>query len=135
MKPHISLITLGVQNLDTSTNFYRDLGFPVETSGDITFIKMPNIWLSLYPISELAKDASVSGERSGFAGFTLAHNVVTQEQVDTVFSQLRSLNVTIVDEPHPREWGGYSGYFQDPDGYLGEVAFNPFSPEIAVNEI
>jgi uncharacterized protein len=134
MKPHISLITLGVKNLQKSTQFYQSIGFPTETTGDITFIKMASVWLALYPLDELASDAGVANDKQGFAGMTLAHNVVSKEQVDQVFAELKQRKVTISDEPHQREWGGYSGYFADPDGYLWEVAFNPFAPQIAVNE-
>lgn len=132
MKPHISLITLGVRDVKTSADFYQKIGFPVEVTGDIAFMKLPSVWLALYPVNELAKDAGIPNDKVGFAGITLAHNVRSKEQVDTVFEDLKKLGVKITDPPHEREWGGYSGYFADADGYLWEVAFNPFSPEIAV---
>lgn len=134
MKPHISLITLGVKNVQESTEFYNKIGFPIDATGDITFIKMPNIWLALFGLEDLAKDANVASERNGFPGFTIAHNVISEEQVNSVINELREKGVEIVDEPHKRDWGGYSGYFKDLDGYLWEVAYNPFSPEIAVDE-
>lgn len=134
MKPNISIITLGVKDLQKATNFYKKIGFPTETTGNITFIKMPNVWLSLYGLEELAKEANVTNDKATFSGITLAHNVASKEQVDAVFATLNNLHVTITAQPTKREWGGYSGYFQDEDGYLWEVAYNPFSPEIAVDE-
>lgn len=134
MKPHISIITLGVNDLQESTDFYKRIGFPTDTSDGITFIKMPSVWMALYPIDALTADAGIENTKTGFSGFTLAHNVVSKEQVDTIFQDLEKHDVTITDMPHKREWGGYSGYFQDVDGYVWEVAYNPFSPEIAVDE-
>jgi uncharacterized protein len=134
MKPHISLITLGVADVKVSTDFYQKIGFPVEPTGDITFIKTSGVWLSLYGFNSLAEDAAAPAERSGFAGVTLAHNVISEAQVNQVIEEVRRAGATIVDEPHKREWGGYSGYFADPDGYRWEVAYNPFSPEVAVDE-
>jgi predicted lactoylglutathione lyase len=134
MKSHISLITLGVKDLEKSTSFYKTIGFPVEVADDITFIKMPNLWMSLYPLHKLADDAGVENNKSGFSGITLAHNVLSKDQVDSVFKELQKCEVNIIDKPHEREWGGYSGYFSDVDGYVWEVAFNPYSPEIAVDE-
>lgn len=132
MKPHISIITLGVSDLARATDFYAKLGFPAKQTDNITFMEMPSVWLALYPLEDLAEDAGVSVARSGFSGVTLSHNVGSEKQVDMVIEEVRSIGAKIVDEPHKREWGGYSGYFQDPDGYLWEVAFNPYSPEIAV---
>lgn len=134
MKPHLSLITLGVKDLNKSVDFYMKLGFPVEVTGDIAFIKLPTIWLALYGLEALAQDAGVANKKGEFAGITLAHNVISEAQVDQVIEEVRGLGATIVDEPHKREWGGYSGYFADPDGYLWEVAYNPYSPEIAIDE-
>lgn len=134
MKPHLSLITLGVKDVQRATEFYTKLGFPTEPSDEITFIKLPTVWLSLYGLDALAQDANVDSTRSGFSGMTLAHNVLSEKQVDEVIEEVRKLGAKITDEPQKKEWGGYSGYFQDTDGYLWEVAYNPFSPEIAVDE-
>ncbi|MCD8484364.1 VOC family protein [Candidatus Woesebacteria bacterium] len=135
MTPHISIITLGVKDVAASTEFYEKLGFPVEPSGKITFITTsPTSKLALYGLQDLAQDAGVEAQTGSFSGITLAHNVVSKEQVDAVIEEARNIGARITDEPHEREWGGYSGYFQDPDGYLWEIGFNPFDPEIAVDE-
>lgn len=135
MKPHISIITLGVKNVETATAFYEKLGFPVERNGAITFISTsPITKMALYGLEDLAEDAGVSTQTEAFSGVTLAHNVPSKEQVDKVMAEAKSVGAKITDQPRERDWGGYSGYFKDPDGYLWEIAFNPYSPEIAVDE-
>ena len=84
-------------------------------------------WLSLFPRGELAKDATVADDGQGFSGVTLAHNVGSKEEVDAVFSHAVSVGATAVKAPRDVFWGGYSGYFADPDGHLWEVAWNPFT--------
>lgn len=131
MKAKISLITLGVTDLKQSIIFYRDgLGFPThkytEEEG-VVFFKLEGTWLSLYPKTELAKDAKVSPFGSGFTGITLAHNVGSKKEVDEVFELALKAGGTGVKKPEDVFWGGYSGYFSDPDGYLWEVAYNPFT--------
>lgn len=127
MEPRISLITLGVADLARSTAFYRDgLGLPAH--GDfagVTFLKLQGTWLSLFPRDELAADAGIAGEGRGFAGFTLAHNVRSKEEVDAVLRQAVAAGATLQKPAQDAEWGGYHGYFADPDGYLWEVAWNP----------
>lgn len=127
MKPHISLITLGVADLERATQFYRDgLGLPVH--GDfpgVTFFALRGTWLSLYPREELASDAQTSSDGNGFRGFTLAHNVASKDEVDALLLRAQNAGATIQKEARDTEWGGYSGYFADPDGFLWEVAWNP----------
>lgn len=127
MEPRISLITLGVSDLARSTAFYRDgLGLP--TSGDyqgVTFFQLRGTWLSLYPREDLAADANVAVTRQGFAGFALAHNVRSKEAVEAVLQQAQAAGTELRKAGQDTEWGGYSGYFADPDGYLWEVAWNP----------
>jgi catechol 2,3-dioxygenase-like lactoylglutathione lyase family enzyme len=127
MEPRISLITLGVSDLARSTLFYRDgLGFPThEDFEGVTFFKLQGTWLSLYPRTDLAADAKVPAHGSGFSGFTLAHNVRSKEEVDAVLQQAQQAGATIAKQAQEAVWGGYSGYFADPDGYLWEVAWNP----------
>jgi catechol 2,3-dioxygenase-like lactoylglutathione lyase family enzyme len=131
MKPKISLITLGVTDLVRSLKFYHDgLGFPTHnyTEGeDVVFFAMEGTWLALYPRDKLAEDALVTSEGSGFTGITLAHNVGSEAEVDQVFALALGAGAKAVKQPVKVFWGGYSGYFADPDGYLWEVAFNPFT--------
>ena len=127
MEPRISLITLGVANLERSIAFYRDgLSLPQRDGPDgIAFFETSGTWLSLYPRESLAEDAHVSPEGSGFRGFTLAHNVGTPEDVDRALQEAVTAGATLVKPGQKVFWGGYSGYFQDPDGFLWEIAWNP----------
>lgn len=130
MEPRVSLITLGVKDLAKSFAFYKDvLGLPSKDGleSDVAFFQLKNIWLSLYPRDLLAKDANVEDDKEGFVGVTLAHNVKSKEEVDILIEKLRTKGVKITKEPQEAEWGGYQAYFQDPDGYNWEVAYNPFS--------
>jgi hypothetical protein len=127
MEPRITLITLGVSDLDRSVHFYRDgLGLPKRDGPEgIAFFETHGTWLSLYPREALAKDAAVSAEGSGFRGVTLAHNVASPEEVDQMLQQAVDAGATLVKPGQNVFWGGYSGYFADPDGFLWEVAWNP----------
>ena len=129
MEPRISIITLGVSNLERSVNFYRQgLGLPqreMEAEG-VAFFETRGTWLGLFPREDLARDAGVSAAGSGFAGFSLAHNVRTREEVDQVLAEAVAAGATLVKPAQDAFWGGYSGYFADPDGHLWEVAWNPY---------
>jgi catechol 2,3-dioxygenase-like lactoylglutathione lyase family enzyme len=128
MKPKISIITLGVKDLRASLKFYRDgLGFTLagETK-DIAILKMEGAHLALYPRERLAGDATVSPEGSGFHGFTLAHNVKSKKEVDETLAFAVKAGAKLVKPGQDVFWGGYSGYFADPDDFLWEVAWNPF---------
>lgn len=127
MQPRISLITLGVSDLERATHFYRDgLGFPVHGDYEgVTFLKLRGTWLSLFPREALARDAGLPSDGNGFRGFSLAHNVASKTEVDAVMQQAADAGATIVKPAQDAFWGGYSGYFQDPDGFLWEVAWNP----------
>jgi len=129
MQPRISMITLGVHDLDASTEFYeKGLGLPrMEWEPGIAFFTLNGTWLSLYGRDELAADATVSPEGSGFESFTLAHNVHSEAEVDEVVDQAVAAGATLVKKPEKVFWGGYSGYFKDPDGHLWEIAYNPFA--------
>ncbi|PZQ59052.1 MAG: glyoxalase [Phenylobacterium zucineum] len=131
MKPKISLITFGVRDLDRMIAFYRDgLGFPTHnyTPGDdMVMFALEGTWLGLYPREALAEDAQVPAEGGGFSGVTLAHNAPSKEEVDRVFAQALAAGATARKQPQDVFWGGYSGYFQDPEGNLWEVAWNPFT--------
>lgn len=91
----------------------------------IAFFDLNGTVLELFEREALAKDAGVSHEGSGFPGFTLAHNVRSENEVDELFDEVRKAGARILKEPKKTDWGGYSGYFADPDGYLWEVAYNP----------
>lgn len=127
MKPRISIITLGVSDLARSTSFYRDgLGLP--THGDfpgITFFKLNGTWLALFPRDKLAIDAQVDSRGQGFNGITLAHNVRSKAETESVLKEAEKAGAKITKPAKDTDWGGYSGYFSDPDGYLWEVAWNP----------
>lgn len=133
MEPHISLLTLGVADVDRSIRFYRDgLGFPMrERDGaePVAFFTLSGTWLGVYPRDRLAEDAGVTPDDGGFAGVTIAHNVGSTRGVDAVVAEADDAGATVVKPPAETEWGGYAGYFADPDGYLWEVAWNPqFTP-------
>ena len=134
MKSDISIITLGVRDLDASTDFYEQIGFPVARNGEITFIKNSGTWLALFPLDQIAKEVNIQLPTEIHPTFTLAHNVISKEQVIRVMDDLKTLGATIIVKPKEQAWGGFSGYFQDLDGYLWEVAYNPFDPDIAVDE-
>jgi len=127
MKPRISMITLGVRDLKASVEFYeRGLGFPrMESPPEVAFFTLAGTWLSLYGRQALAEDATVSPQGSGFEAFALAHNVDSESEVESVMRQALEAGATLVKKPQKVFWGGYSGYFKDPDGHLWEVAHNP----------
>lgn len=130
MKPKISIITLGVSDMERAIDFYRDgLGLPeyVFEGGNITFFALEGSWLALYPWDELAEDIGVEpGEKLGFGGFTLAHNVGSKEEVDVLLDQAVAAGAALVKPAQEAFWGGYSGYFRDPDGHCWEIAYNPY---------
>ena len=127
MKPRISMITLGVSDLVVATRFYEvGLGLPrLPFEGDAVFFRLSGTWLGLYPWGELGKDAEVPAAGEGFRGVTLAHNLASKEEVDALMAQAEKAGATVKKAPQDVSWGGYSGYFADPDGHLWEVAWNP----------
>jgi uncharacterized protein len=128
--PRISLITLGVEDVARATAFYEKLGWrkSEESQPEVTFIQMKGVVLSLFSRASLAEDAHVENTPKGFSGVTLAHNVSSERGVDAVYKFALSCGATPVKPPEKVFWGGYSGYFSDPDGHLWEVAYNPFFP-------
>ncbi len=128
MNPRISMITLGVQNINKAVKFYKDgLGFPqLDSPPEVAFFTLNGSWLGLYNKDDLAKDASVSSQGEGFNNFTLSHNVKSEKEVEEVYSQALNAGATSVKSPQKTSWGGFHGYFKDLDGHLWEIAYNPF---------
>ena len=128
MNPHITIVTLGVEDLKRAVDFYHDgLGFPLmNDSEDIAFFQLDGIIFGLYPRDKLAEDITISPEGTGFQGFTLAHNVDSPEEVDRTLAEAVAAGAELIKLGQKVFWGGYSGYFKDPDGFYWEVAHNPF---------
>jgi len=127
MEQRVSIITLGVANLARSREFYERLGWQrsmVKAEG-IVFFQAGGMALALYPRDELAKDANIPADGHGFTRFSLAYNARNREEVDSVIAEARAAGGTILKPAEGAFWGGYSGYFSDPDGFLWEVAWNP----------
>jgi len=126
----ISIITLGVEDVARSTEFYEKLGWKRSSASQdaVTFIQLKGIVLALFSRTALAEDAGVVPSPAGFSGVTLAHNVASPAGVDAVIKFAVACGATLVKAPEKVFWGGYSGYFADPDGHLWEVAHNPFFP-------
>ena len=129
MEQRLTMITLGVNDLIAATQFYEN-AFGWEKSSfsneHVTFFLLNGIQLSLYGKTALAEDAKVSPEGNGFNGFTLCYNARTVEEVDQLISQLKDAGVAIAKFPEKVHWGGYSGYVNDLDGNLWEIAYNPY---------
>ena len=134
MKPRIKVITLGVGDLEKSLAFYRDgLGLPTQgiigtefEDGAVVFFNMnDDLILALYPKSALAKDAKVSVGPPNPAELSIGHIVSSRQEVDALMEQADRAGAKITDPARDRFWGGYSGYFQDSDGHLWEIAWNP----------
>lgn len=128
MNQHLHIITLGVTDLERSQDFYsQTLGWKISRPQEgIVFFQAGGVVLALFPREEMAKDALVSPEGSGFAGVTLAYNAQSEAEVDEIIRNLKTKGVKILKEPQKVFWGGYSSYFADPDGFCWEVAYNPF---------
>jgi uncharacterized protein len=134
MRPRIKVITLAVADLERSLAFYRDgLGFPTEgivgteyEDGAVVLFNMnDDLILALYPREALAKDAKVSVSPTSPSEFSIGHVVRSKAEVDAIMKQASEAGARITDAARDRFWGGYSGYFQDLDGHLWEIAWNP----------
>jgi catechol 2,3-dioxygenase-like lactoylglutathione lyase family enzyme len=132
MEPRISFVTLGVTDLERAVRFYEGvLRLPRRpTPPEVAFFEMDRTWLALYPRHLLAADAGVSAEGGGFPGFALAHNVRSPEDVDRLLAEAAAGGGRLVKPGRRTDWGGYAGYFADPDGFLWEVAWNPDFPHV-----
>jgi uncharacterized protein len=134
MKPRITVITIGVDDLERSLRFYRDgLGLSTEgivgqefEYGAVVFMELQSgLRLALWPRKSIAHDTGLSPDTKSPIEFTLGHNVNSKSEVDVVMDQAKLAGAIIVKPAHDTFWGGYSGYFQDPDGHLWEAAWNP----------
>lgn len=128
----INLITLGVRDIGKSLQFYRDIGFEATVRGDedkpiIVFFKNEGSKLELFPLEELAKDINAEHPpelfKGGFSGMTLAYNAKSETEVNHIIQSVKEVGAKVVKEPQDLSWGGYGGYFIDPDGYYWEVAY------------
>lgn len=127
MEQRLSVVTLGVQDLERSRRFYEDgLGWRRSTNDEgIVFFQINGSVFALFPREELAGDAQVESDGSGFPGFTLAYCTRSREEVDEVLQGAEKAGARILKPAANAFWGGYSGYFADPDGFAWEVAWNP----------
>jgi catechol 2,3-dioxygenase-like lactoylglutathione lyase family enzyme len=130
MESRVSLITLGVADLQRSRAFYEALGFKPSSlgGGEVFFFQAGALGLVVWSRTELAKDAGVTEAGGGFRGIALAHNVRTKAEVDAVLREAEAVGAKITRPAHDADWGGRSGYFADPDGHLWEIAWNPGFP-------
>jgi uncharacterized protein len=139
MKPRITMLTLGVEDLERSVKFYRDgLGFPTEgivgkefEHGAVAFFDLqPGLKLAVFPRGDLALDAGIAKSDRSPTEFSIGHNVRSPDDVDAIMKQAAAGGANILKPAQKTFWGGYAGYFQDPDGHLWEIAWNPaFTPE------
>ena len=122
------MITLGVKDLHTAIKFYQNgLGFPkLDSPPSVAFFRLNGTWLGLYNRESLAIDAGVPSVGDGFSGVTLSHNVKSEQEVIDVMTLAENAGGEIVKTPQKAAWGGFHGYFKDLDGYLWEIAYNPF---------
>lgn len=134
MKPRITVITIGVDNLEKSLAFYRDgLGLPTQgiigtefEHGAVAFFDLQaGVKLAIWPRTDIAYDTGMPSGPPSATEFTLGHNVASKEEVDSVMAQAQKAGALIVKPAQDTFWGGYSGYFQDPDGHLWEIVWNP----------
>ena len=128
MEPRVSIITLGVQDVARARMFYETLGFKASSSSreSVTFFDAGGVVLGLYGRGPLAEDATVDDSPPGFSGVALAYNARSEVDVDAVLAEAVSAGAKLIKPAGKVFWGGYSGYFADPDGHLWEVAFNPY---------
>src|SRR3954451_2301794 len=130
--PRVNLVTLGVSDLDRSTRFYEALGWRLSGSsvaGEVSFFDLSNCVLALWGHAALAEDAHVSAsDPPSFRGVATAINVGSEAEVDAVIGAAVDAGGSLAKRAVRTDWGGYSGYFADPEGHLWEVAHNPYWP-------
>ncbi len=130
MRQKLNLITLGVNDIDRSVAFFEGLGWKKSSASmdGLALFPLGGMVLALHPRQDLADDATVNSEGSGFSGITISYNTKSEKEVDDVLQTVKELGATIIKPAQKVYWGGYSGYFKDLDGHLFEVAYNPFWP-------
>jgi len=130
MEQRLSLITLGVADLARSRRFYERLGWTASALGgdEVVFFQLGGVILSLWSRASLAADMGVADEARGFGGFAIAHNVHAKDDVDALLKEAEGAGARILKSGKATDWGGYIGYFADPDGHTWEVAWNPAFP-------
>lgn len=135
MDQRLTLLTLGVRDVAAAADFYESVGFERRHDlGSIVFLPTTGPALALYGWEDLAEDAGLPAEGTGFRGITLAMNLDSRAEVDQVFADWVTAGATAVRTPVAKEWGGHSGYVADPDGHLWEIAHNPSRTIIRINE-
>ncbi|MBS0238881.1 MAG: VOC family protein [Proteobacteria bacterium] len=137
MEPRISFVTLGVKDVGKSRSFYEALGFRASAASqaDVAFFRLGGIVFSVFGRDALASDAGVPASEPGFSGVSLAHNVNSEAEVDRVLDEAVAAGGKLLKPGQKAFWGGYSGYFADPDGHLWEIAHNPFMPLDAAGRV
>lgn len=127
MEQRVSLVTLGVADLARSSRFYEALGWrrSMMNAEGVVFFQTGGMALALFPRDELAKDANIGANGDGFCGMALAYNTRSREEVDAVLAEAEAAGAKVLKPAQEAFWGGYSGYFADPNGFLWEVAWNP----------
>jgi len=130
MDQRISIVTLGTDDLPRAVAFWEAMGWPRRAKAfeAIAMFQVGGLALAIYPFEKLAQDCGMTDRGPGFGGFTLAHNVASKSQVDALLARAVANGATLQKAAHDAFWGGYSGYFRDPDGHPWEVAYNPFVP-------
>jgi len=128
MEPRLSLVTLGVSDVRRSRVFYEALGFKAGRASEesVTFFPAGGVVLALFGRSALAEDATVADSKPGFSGVALAHNARSERDVDKALKEAVAAGAKLIKPAGKTFWGGYAGYFADPDGHLWEVAHNPY---------
>jgi len=130
MEPRLTLVTLGVGDVQRARGFYERMGFVAigPSDGSVAFLPAGSVVLALWGREALAEDAAVEDNRTGFSGVALAHNVRSEAEVDAVLAEAAAAGGRVVKPAQRAFWGGYTGYFADPDSHLWEVAYNPGFP-------
>lgn len=129
MEQRISLVTLGVTDVDKTAGFYQTMGWsPVDTPDNIVVYDLLGQSIGLYPLAGLAEDIGLPVESLGKGGMTLGQNLRSKEEVDALMAKVEGAGGKVLKQPQEVFWGGYHGYFADPEGHIWEIAFNPFSP-------